>query len=112
MKAIQDLSRRVVGWKSGDVLYNTQGEVCAFVRKTEVLTFHRRHIGVYEQGLFRNTEGDIVGSIAPASSAPQSRRRRRYQITPWLRFSRPAPRPTMTFRTWAIWDHAIDTLPV
>jgi hypothetical protein len=112
MKAIQDLSRRVVGWKSGDVLYNTQGDVCAFVRGIEVLTFHRRHVGVCEQGLFRNTNGDIVGAVVADSPTPQSCRRRRYQITPWLHFSHRAPRPKMTFRTWAIWDHAIDTLSV
>lgn len=111
MHAVRDLSHRVVGGLSGDVLYNTRGDVCAFIRGREVFTFNRRPIGHYEQGLFRSVRGEIVGTIGDSAPPPQERRRRRrWEITPWLRFSLPAPKPAMAFRTWAIWDHAIETL--
>ena len=111
MEAIQDLSRRVVGWKAGDILCNTQGDVCAFVRGHEVFSFCQHHLGQYDQGLFRTMAGDLVGTTLPASMSSRPRqRRRRFQITPWLQFSLPAPQPKMTFRTWAIWDRAINTL--
>ncbi len=111
MYAIRDLSQRVVGWMAGDALYNTRGDVCAFVRGSEVFTFCRRHVGQYDRGLFRSVSGEPVGSLSGASVPPSFRqRRRRFQISPWLQFSVPAPQPKMTFRTWAIWDRTIDTL--
>ena len=95
---------------AGSVLYNTRGDVSAFVRGNEVFTFCRRHIGRYDRGLFRSMGGEPIGTVGAARPPRFRRRRRRFQITPWLRFSLPAPRPQMTFRTWAIWDREIDAL--
>lgn len=112
MKPISDCNGNVVGWKYGEVLCNRRGTPCGFVRGTEVMTFGQRHIGKCERNLFCDSRGQVVGFVGatgtPLSSPRQ--RRKRCSIGPWLRVSFPAPRRMMSFRVWAIWDHALDMI--
>lgn len=105
MQAVRDRYGRVIGAKAGDVLYNTRGDVCAFVQGTDVVAFQRGRIGQWDQGIFRDRQGNWVGNVTPVAPCPPQRplRRKRYRVTPWLRFSLPAPRPLLTFCPWAIW---------
>ena len=60
-----------VGWLSGDVIYDSTGEVRAFVTDGSICSYDGQRFGDFGDGYLRDPSGDAVGYVEGAQGEPQ-----------------------------------------
>lgn len=61
---------RTVGWLNGDVIYDRNNRYRAFVSDGNVFTYQGRHLGIIDQGFFRDKRGYCVAFMDGATGGP------------------------------------------
>ncbi len=59
-----------VGWLSGDVIYDSTGEVRAFVTDESICSYEGECFGSFGDGYLRDPSGDAVGYVEGAKGGP------------------------------------------
>jgi hypothetical protein len=70
MEPIYDRSGRVVAWRRGNDIYNLHGLHAAVLNGPNVYGHRGQQLGVFGNGLFRDSRGGVVGFMRGAAGGP------------------------------------------
>lgn len=70
MEPIYDRQGIVVAWKNGNVIHDISGNAIAFINDTNVISYTGKHLGVLNNGFFRDHRGDAVAFMKGATGGP------------------------------------------
>lgn len=70
MEAIYDVSGRAVAWRRRAAVFDGAGKPRAFVSQGAVFTYKGRYLGRFEDGWYRDPDGNAVAFEAGATGGP------------------------------------------
>ncbi len=98
MEPIFSREAMTIGWLKGDVVYDETGFPRALLRSTAVVSFDGEFLGWFENGYFRDANGDAVAYLRGAAGRPVAPAPRVIPTAPttWALPSTPTVRVTPT----------------
>ena len=69
-KPIFDKRGKTVGWLGKNVVYSLNGNPKAFIEDQAVCAYNGEYLGIFENGFFRDRNGDAVAFIEGAEGGP------------------------------------------
>lgn len=70
MKPIFNRHGRTIGWLDNDVIYDRTNSYRAFIHEGNIFTYDARHLGIINQGIFRDKRGLCIAFMDEASGDP------------------------------------------
>lgn len=108
MEAIFDPQGQTVAWRSREIIFDLDGSPRAYLRGGVLYSFSGGFIGRYEDGFFRDAEGNAVACHSDASGGPPPPLGRRNAVPPVPVYPRAPqkleaapPPPRMRSRRWS-----------